>query len=160
MATDLGELEPSLDVELGGTIDPANHPVGTLDRINLLRRAVDAFNAETAQSFFLTGTTLDRDANAVEKRALVLFAVHIYVSGKAVDSSGSAIVHSNVAGRTDLSGVEFALAKRRKEIREQLDVVMARLIDAGVSGEVVAQELGETLDLAVARPNPALGWYW
>lgn len=159
-ATDLGELEASLNVEVGGNVtDP--QPIGSLDLINLLLRAVDAFNGETAQAFSVTGTLLDREASPVEKRALVLFAVLIYLSGRAVDESGSAIVHSNVAGRTDLSGVEFALAKRRKEVREQLDVVLKRLTEAGVAGEVLAEELGETRDLAVARPSlMSPGWYW
>jgi len=158
-ATDLGELEVSLNVELGGSM--SEEPVGSLDMINLLQRAVDAFNGETAQAFSVTGTVLDREASPVEKRALVLFAVLIYLSGRAVDESGSAIVHSNVAGRTDLSGVEFAMAKRRKELREQLDVILSRLTTAGVAGEVAAAELGETQDLAVSRSfllQPS--WYW
>ena len=159
MATDLGELEVALNVEVGGSM--SEQPIGSLDLINLLQRAVDAFNGETAQAFSIIGTLLDREASPVEKRALVLFAVHIYLSGQAVDHSGSAIIHSNVAGRTDLSGVEFALAKRRKEIREQLDLVMTRLTTAGVAGEVAAQELGETRDLATARPwSLQPGWYW
>lgn len=145
MSTDLGELQGALDVETGSAL-------GALDLIKLLKAGVEAFNGEACRAFAVTGTTLDREATAVEKRALVLFATVAYLNQQAVAASEVAVVHSNVAGRTDLSGVEFAISKRRNEVRIQLDRVLDRLTSTGIHGEVVAQELGETLDLAGTLP--------
>lgn len=158
--TDLGELEPYLNVELGGGVAAASQPVGTLDRINLLKAGVAAFNAETANTFTLTGVELDRDANDIEKRLIVLFAAWAWVRGRALDSSTQAIVHSNVAGRTDLSGIELGLAKRAKEWREEINLLLPRLTDPAIMGAVHAEELGETLDLAVNPPSSLSPWTW
>jgi hypothetical protein len=59
--------------------------------------------------------------------------------------SRQAIIHSNVAGRTDLSGIEFALGKRRKELLEQIAALLAQLNAGSAVSEVFAEELGETL---------------
>lgn len=161
MATDLGELEPFLNVELGGGVEEASQPVGTLDRINLLRAGVAAFNAEAPTAFsYGLGTKLDRDANDVEKRLVVLFAAWAWVRGRALDSSANAIVHSNVAGRTDLSGLELGLAKRAKEWREEINMLLDRLTSPAVMGEVHAEELGETKDIATAVATRLSPWLW
>lgn len=158
MATDLGDLEKALGRELGDIFTAEE--MASLDLIDLLERGVDALNGEGVQEFVLTGTTLDRTATMVEKRAIVLMAAEIYVRGKAVGSSGDAIVHSNVAGRTDLSGIEFAMAKRAKEIRERLTPILERIQMGGVVSEVTAQELGETLEVGLTRPVLTLSSYW
>lgn len=155
--TDLGALEPFLNVELGGGVAADSQPVGTLDRINLLRAGVEAFNAEAPMTFTLTGTTLDRDATAVERRLIVLFAAWAWVRGRALDTSTQAIVHSNVAGRTDLSGIELGLAKRTKEWRDEIDNLLQRLLEPAIMGDVHAEEMGETKDLTMnPTPPPSL----
>lgn len=159
MATDLGELEPYLNVELGGGVASSTQPVGTLDRINLLKAGVAAFNAEAPVQFELSyGTQLDRDATALEKRLIVLFAAWAWVRGRALDSSTQAIVHSNVAGRTDLSGIELGLAKRTKEWREEIDRLMPLLTQPVVDADTHAEELGETKDFTAVNPIPFPYW--
>jgi hypothetical protein len=161
VATDLGELEPLLNVELGGGVTAASQPVGTLDRINLLKAGVAAFNAEAPLEFeFASGTRLDREATAVEKRLIVLFSAWAWVRGRALDTSGDAIVHSNVAGRTDLTGIELGLAKRTKEWRDDIDRLLSRLTEPAIAKEVLAEELGETKDVLLTRPYPYPTGYW
>jgi hypothetical protein len=156
----LGELEPYLNVELGGGVAAASQPVGTLDRINLLKAGVAAFNAEAPTIFTLTGVTLDREATDLEKRLIVLFSAWAWVRGRALDTSTTAIVHSNVAGRTDLSGIELGLAKRTKEWREDIDRLLPRLLEPAIMSDVHAEELGESKDF-VLNPSPSIyPWIW
>lgn len=157
--TDLGDLEPFLNVELGGGVTAASQPVGTLDRINLLKAGVLAFNAEAPWQFaFGVGTKLDREATETEKRLLVLYAAWAWVRGRALDTSTDAIVHSNVAGRTDLSGIELGLAKRTKEWRLDIDALLPRLTEPAIARDVVAEELGETKDFSLSNPYPYPYW--
>jgi len=158
--TDLGSLDPQLEEELGGEgLAP-----DALRRMNLLRNAVAAFNGATANSFDLTGTTLDREATPIEGRAVVLVAALMYLRGKAIEASGMAIRHTNVAGTTDLQGLWKSLEVRIKSLRDELCAVMERLTDPAIAGEVVAAELGETKDLLTKRPLLPMfgwdGWWW
>lgn len=160
MATDLGELEPLLNVELGGGVAADSQPVGTLDRINILKAGLAAFNAEAPFSFSLSGTRLDREATDVEKRLIVLFSAWAWVRGRALDTSTQAIVHSNVAGRTDLSGIELGLSKRTKEWRVDIDKLLERLNQPAIMEDVTAAELGETKDLVATTPISLYPWIW
>ena len=160
--TDLGELEPFLNVELGSGVTAASQPLGTLDRINLLKAGVEAFNAEAPMYFTLTGVKLDRDATAIERRLIVLFSAWAWVRGRALDTSTQAIVHSNVAGRTDLSGIELGLSKRSKEWRADIDALLPRLLEPAVMNDVHAEEMGETRNLIMnPTPPPSIfPWIW
>ena len=160
-ATDLGDLEPFLNVELGGGVTAASQPVGTMDRINLLKAGVLAFNAETPWEFsYASGTRLDREATQTEQRLLVLYAALAWVRGRALDTSNNAIVHSNVAGRTDLTGIELGLAKRTKEWRDEINWLMTRLTEPSIARDVHAEELGDTKDISTTRPYPFPIPYW
>jgi len=145
--TDLGDLEPRLLRELGGV---AFAPV-FMDRIDLLVSAVETVNGEASKIFELTGTTLDREANGLERRALVLEAAKTYLRGKALGASEGAISHSNVAGRTDLTQIARFYGERYKEVCDELDALYDRLRDAAIAGEVVANELGETKEVVINR---------
>lgn len=149
MATDLNALVSQLKIETGGTLT-------TSTLLDLLVNGVGLYNADGPQSFAVTGTLLDRDATDLEKRAIVLFAAVGYLGQRAVAESENAIVHSNVAGRTDLGGVEWALSKRRKEILDdQLGPLMERLKSVAVCGDVYAAEIGESLDeITKVRVSP------
>lgn len=140
MATDLNELRDSLNVQTGKTLTSEE-----LDE--LLVEAVPVYNAEASSTFTLNGMVLDRDATDLEKRALVLLAVEVYLDRKVIEWSLKAVSHSNVAGKTDLSSIEWALSKRRAENREKkIDPLMARIRSLGVISEVVAEELSESAD--------------
>jgi hypothetical protein len=146
--TDLGLLDSQLEEELGGEdLSPS-----ALRRMNLLINSVPDFNAATALSFTLTGTTLDREATPIESRALVLFAALKYLRGMALQSAGMALSHTNVAGRTDTSGQPRAYERRIDSVELRLAAVMERLTDHAIAGEVVAAELGETKDILTTRP--------
>lgn len=157
MPTDLGSLEPQLKVEIGET-------VSFLDRMNLLRQSVPAFNGMVPRPFALSGTTLERDATPLEARTLVVISAWLHAKGKYAESADQAIVHSNAAGRTDLTGVTKAWENRIADYEQQLGIgvssgvrvqgigLIARLSADGVDSETTAAELGETKDIVANRP--------
>jgi hypothetical protein len=145
MATSLTELEPALDIETGKQLSPT-------DLDDLLVHGLGLFNAEASRPFSVSSMVLDRDPTDVERRALVLFSLLGYLNQEIVKATLEAVVVSNVAGRTDMKSIEWALNKRRNELRDMIDRVMGRLTSVGVFGEVVAAELGETKDMATTWP--------
>ena len=154
MATDITGLVSRFEAEVGYD-DELSLP----NLIQFLKLAVTDFNSEAPTGFTLTGTTLDRDATALEQTLIVLMALNIYLRGEAVKWSKLAIVHSNVAGRTKLDGVEFALAKRRTELGKDITAKLSQLTEAGVVAGVAAAELGETLAYAPPHNNPLMPPY-
>ncbi len=138
MATDLGNLADQLDLELA-------HEVDYPGLIELLQGAVTYVNAAIPMAFTLTGTTLDRTASPLEQALLMLYAMLIHLRSESIRWSKVAIVHSNVAGRTKIDGVEFALSKRANDIRAEIANIIALLGQSDIIGDVAAQELGETL---------------
>lgn len=138
MATDLRDLRPRLDIDTGSKLSPEK-----LDE--LLIHGVELFNAETSQIFTVTGSLLDRDANPLEKRCITMFSLLGYLDEQIVNASENAVVVSNVAGRTELANLEWALGKRRTELRDRIDAVLSRLTSFGVNSEVSCEEIGQSL---------------
>jgi hypothetical protein len=167
--TDLGTLEPQLATEIGATAD-------FLERMKFLLAAVPAFNGMVPRPFDLFGTQLDRFATPIEARALVVVAAWLHAKHIQMESAANAIVHSNVAGRTDLTGVYKAWGSRialyENELGIGVDVAGARvqtqtlglitkLNVAAIEGETVANELGETRTILAQRPMFWSDWpYW
>ncbi len=152
MATDLGDLADQLDLELA-------HEVTYPDLIELLQGAVTYVNSSAPKSFTLSGTTLDRVATPLEQALLILYAILIHLRSESIRWSKVAIVHSNVAGRTKIDGVELALAKRAQDIRADILGLLQQLTELGVVGDVAAAELGETLPYAFPYRNPLVPPY-
>lgn len=145
--TDISTLIELLDLEVGsGELDS-----GSL--LSLLKAGVAAFNNEAVDEFVLDDVILDREADSMESRAIMLWALYIYLRGESNRASKSAIRISNPAGTTDIKNVEWAFAKRMREVKElELDPLMDRIKQRGVIREVVAEELGETKDVAALMP--------
>lgn len=137
-ATDLKNLRARLNIDTGAQLADE-----LLDE--LLIHGLSLFNGETSQIFAATGTVLDREATAVEQRAIVLYSVLGYLNRQILPATENAVVISNVSGRTDLSNIEWALNKRRTETLAMIKTVMQRIISHGVNSEVNATELGQTL---------------
>lgn len=155
-ATSLLALIPNLDIEIGrGSFPEA-------ELTTFLLAGVRKANARLPAQFGLTGTTLSRAPSAIEAELIVLFSVIAWLDGESVKQSSNAITLSNPAGRTDLRGVEFALAKRKKELlQDQIAALLKELEDGGIIAEVAANELGETKELTGRLPYfwyPWNGW--
>ena len=145
--TDLSDLIDHLDLEVGSGLLTQEQLEG------LLKSGVVQYNAFAVQAYTLSGAlglTLDRDASAQDAVAILLWALYVYLKGESSRASRSAVVVSNPAGRTDMKNVEWALAKRAKELHdERLMPLMKRINMPAVAGEVSANELGDTKDLSL-----------
>lgn len=145
--TDISTLVEALDLEVGfGELDSS-----TL--LNLLKAGVAAYNNEAVNEFVLDDVILDREADSMESRAILLWALYIYLRGETNRASKTAIKISNPAGSTDVKNVEWAFAKRMKEVKElELIPLMRRIQDRGVVGEVSANEISEVADYTALSP--------
>jgi hypothetical protein len=141
--TDLTELRALLDIETGKMLEPA-------DRDEILVEGLTTFNANIPRPFEIVDEmTVDRDMTDREKRAYVLWCAVMFFDMESTRWSLRAVKHRNAAGSTDMTGVEFALAKRRKELFEQqLTPILQELRSEAVVSETKVQELGETLEFA------------
>lgn len=162
MATDLLAMTDALNIELGGSFNVPK-------LAEYLKHGVSVFNARAARAFSLADdTTLDRDATELEKRLLVLCAVIGYLDGRMIAESLNAFKVRSPAGATDLTGIEFALAKRRKELTDpeqgEVPYLFDRLNASAIEGEIETKELGETRDLTLVTTLqvsfPPWYWYW
>jgi hypothetical protein len=164
MATNIEELVPNVMV----AIDPENTGIiSTEIAKNYLRAAVLPFNSLTAREFSITADVLDRDARSLEKRALIILAVREWLLAKSREYSLLAIKHSNVAGSTNLTGIEFATAKRVKELEavnilmtSELGHVLRRLSQAGVMAGGGVSNLIHEESVGPVPPGPWWGGVW
>lgn len=150
--TDLSELLPLLSIQLDNIVQESK-------MLDLLKSAVVRYNAVVSGSLVADDTLLDRDIEDEDKQLLVLFSVLNWLDGVVIRESFNAITISNPAGRTKLDGVEFALAKRRKELLDsQVNELINKIKSRAVVGETSAHELGETRELAPDGTNPMPIW--
>ena len=152
MATSIGELTSHFLMEVGDEVTPPEARA-------FLMASVQAYNAFAHVAFGLAGDPpiLDRDADDLEKRALVLMAVRIWLNKNARKYSLLALKHTNVAGSTNITGVEFALAKRVREMLEQeLAPLLKRLTNDGVIAGTGSSEINPSA-LGVTDISPGIG---
>jgi hypothetical protein len=151
MATSIGELTSHFLIEVDDVTPPEARA--------FLMASVQAYNAMACWAFSISGDPpmLDRDADDLEKRALVLMAIRIWLAKNSRKYSLLAFKHSNVAGSTNLTGVEFALAKRIREMLEQeLGPLLKRLTNEGVIAGTGSAEVSLSL-LGVPDISPGIG---
>lgn len=150
---DIGELTTSLDVKVGGVLEEPALQVLLID-------AVGTFNAYAPQEVGIAGTTLDRELSSRESYLLVMLAYATYLRGLHLQTTMTAVVHTNVAGRTDLTNIP----KNVKELRaEASDEIMAAIkaLSGSVSGAgIQVHELGATLWRSGWTGSTGPYWYY
>lgn len=128
--------------------------------VALLRAGMVKYNGDVPNGRVLAGTILDDTPTLDEQMYLCLCALHTFLLGRMIESSEQGISVSNVAGKTDLSGIELAFAKRRTEVEKLMDKLLVGIRTLAVASDVRQRELGETLDIArVQVLYPVIG-YW
>lgn len=148
---DVGDLTPALDAETG-------FQLGDDRLLELLIEASKTFNAYAVQQVGLTGTTYDRELSWREQRLIVLFAMSTWLRGEEVKASMTAIVHTNVAGRTDLKDVPKRLHELREGSTAEMTAILTEIGNRDVIAGIQAHELGATKDLTVLGMRPV--WLW
>jgi hypothetical protein len=150
---DIGDLTTSLDVEVGGVLEEPELQV-------LLINAVGTFNAYAPQQIMLAGTTFDRELTAGERRLLVLLAYATYLRGLHLQTTMAGIVHTNVAGRTDLTNIPKNVKELRALASEEILATIGALSGQMSGAGVQVHELGATLS---GPGSTYFGWprpYW
>jgi hypothetical protein len=149
---DIGELTTSLDVKVGGILEEPALQVLLID-------AVGTFNAYAPQQVDLTGTTFSRDLSSRESYLLVMLAYATYLRSLHLQSTMTAVVHTNVAGRTDLTNIPKHVKELRAEASDEILAAIAAISGQGSGVGIQVHELGATL-----RGGPYFGgWpmpYW
>lgn len=142
--TDIGELTPALDAETGFQLEDPRLQ-------ELLVEATKTFNAYAAMQVSLDGSTYDRELSPKEQRLIVLFALSVWLHGEEVKAAMTAIVHTNVAGRTDLKDIPKNLRALREGTTAELQAILGEIGSGGMSGitsGIQAHELGATLNVS------------
>ena len=137
MALDIGELTPMLDQETGFALSDAQ-------LLDLLIVAVDTFNAWAIQTVGVTGTTFDRAISNREHRLIVLFALATYLRGKESVAAITAVIHTNVAGRTDLTEIPKHLRELRRTISDEIRGILDEIGGRVGVADIQVHELGAT----------------
>lgn len=148
---DIGDLTPALDLETG-------FELGDPRLLEMLIVATGTFNAWAPQTVGLSGTTFDRELTYREQRLIVLFATASYLHGEAVKAAKTAVIHTNVAGRTDLTDISKNLATLRKGNSDEIVGTLEELTMVGAVQDIQAHELGATLAFATSWPRSPF-WY-
>ena len=119
---------------------PLAREMGDTDSSNLYYSSDKLFSAindslpETSerhptQQFVAVGSGatayISPEPNAVDQRLIVLFAALILTRGEIQKSARTAIIHSNPAGRTDLSRVTDALEKAAERLESKIEKILA-----------------------------------
>jgi hypothetical protein len=150
---DVGDLTTSLDVEVGGTLEEPELQV-------LLINAVGTFNAYAPQQVGLSGTTYDRELSAGESRLMVLLAYATYLRGLHLKSTITAVVHTNVAGRTDLTNIPKNVKELRALASDEILATIGLIAGQGSGAGIQVHELGATLGLPRSIAGPWPYWYY
>ena len=148
MPTDLGTLERHLGYQTGLTLT-------SYELQQLLIHAVPIFNTYAMVPVTVSGITLDRTLDDIEIQIMVLSAALLFLDQKIVEWSLNAVVHSNVAGRTDLTTIQEALRNQRDNIAKALKNLADILANGGIAAEIYVTELGELKPYATSPPT-----YW
>lgn len=148
---DVGQLTPALDVETGFQLEDEQ-------LLEMLINATKTFNAYAVTQVGLAGTTYDRALTAREQRLIVLFALSMWLRGEEVKAAMTAIVHTNVAGRTDLKDIPKNLRALRELTTDEMTAILAEIGNRDVIAGIQAHELGATKDLTVGSMRPV--WLW
>lgn len=133
---EFGELMFQLDMMSGKTLeDPL--------LLDLLQAGIKTFNAYAPQQIGLIGRDFDRVPSAKEQQCIVYFALNLYLFGEQVNAARAAVIHSNAAGKTDLSKSPGEIRAAREAILTTVGEIMGSIEGGAISA--AAAELGETL---------------
>jgi hypothetical protein len=128
-----------------GDEDPANY----LFTDNILRdtkipAGIGRLNMEYPQRFVITGTGDDAiispEPAANEITLICLYTVLAILDGEISKNAQRALVITDPAGRTDMTGIVAGLREQRKNIREELDREIKKADIYGASGESEVSE--------------------
>ena len=123
------DLMPALSREMGDT-DASNYYYSTDQLFSAINDGVQELNRRSYKQEFSVVSSGDTayfspDPSQLEQRLIVLCSALVLTEGEIQKAARNAVIHSNVAGKTDLTGPpEWLLA-----IRDRLDRQITQAID-------------------------------
>ena len=145
------DLMAPLSRQVGDT-DSSNYHYSTDQLFSAINDGYAELNRRGyKQQFSVTGSGDNAyfvpDPSKEEQRLLVLCSALVLIEGEIAKSSRNAVIHGNVAGRTDLTVVPLALSSLRdrldKQVTETIDRLSQRTSSTSVDGQTLIE--GEEL---------------
>jgi len=150
----LSNLVAPLSREMG---DPDYEYYTSTQIQNALSDSIGDFNEETVTDQYSasgsgTAEELSTTPGTTDKRLIVLFAALVLVRGEIAKAARNAIIHSNPAGRTDLSKMVDSLEAQAERIEEKIERVRLTRGQTEVEKEASSEDWGVELK---GRPSEA-----
>ncbi len=145
----LTSLMPQLAREVGD-VDTTNLYYISNQLFSALNDGVDDFNEEALTQQYSKANTGDSETISPtppleDRRLIVFYAALALTRGEIAKSARAAIIHSNPAGRTDLTGVVEALEALAERIEEKIEKVKLNRRQVAVEKEVTDEPWGVEL---------------
>lgn len=127
MAIKLTSLMPALAREMGD-VDTSNLYYNANQLFSALNDGIEDANSEAIKQQYSKSGTGDAEEvsptpSEVDKRLIILYAALALTRGEIAKAARSSIIHSNPAGRTDLSKVVDALEHQAERLEEKIEKI-------------------------------------
>jgi len=157
----LTTLRSQLAREMGDT-DTSNVYYDDTQRLNALVDGVDDYNENaTTQQYEKSGSgesvEISPTPSTEDQRLIVLHGALALTHGEIAKSARTAIIHSNPAGRTDLSRVTEALEAFAERLEEKIEKIRVRRRNFAVEKEVKSTDFGVELKGKPSGEAEAIG---
>lgn len=157
----LTSLMGALAREMGDT-DTSNLYYEANNLFSALNDAIDSYNEEAiTQQFSKSGSgdseTISPTPSNTDKKLIVLYAALELTRGEIAKSARNAIIHSNPAGRTDLSKMVDALELQAERLEEKIEKIRLQRGQTEVEKEADSEDWGVELKGKPTKEAEALG---
>jgi len=147
--------------EMGDT-DTSNLYYGANNLFSALNDAIEEYNSEAViQQFSKSGSgdseTISPTPSDDQKKLLILYAALILARGDIAKAARNAIIHSNPAGRTDLSKMVDALEHQAERLEEKIEKIRLQVQQTEVEKEAGSEDWGVELKGRPTKAAEAIG---
>lgn len=152
----LNTLIAPLAREMGDT-DSSNYYYTSSQLFSALNDSIDSYNEEAiTQQYSKSGSgdseTISPDPSNTDKKLIVLYAALELTRGEIAKAARNAVIHSNPAGRTDLTGIVEALEAQAERLEEKIEKIRVLRGQTEVEKEADSEDWGVELK---GRPTEA-----
>lgn len=142
------DLMPPLAREVGD-VDNSNIYYGADQLFSAINDGLNDFNNQVPdQQYSVIGSGnsayFSPDPSIEDKRLIVLFAALCLMRGDFLKAARSAIIHSNPAGKTDMSRIPDALGKQIDRVQNKIDELLDKRSRQLTEEESIGKELKST----------------
>lgn len=145
-----------------GDVDTSNLYYNANQLFSALNDAIGDLNEEAInQQYSASGSgnaeTISPTPGRTDKRLLVFYAALVLTRGEIAKAGRNAIIHSNPAGRTDLSKMVDALEHQAERLEEKIEKILVLRRQTEVEKEAETEDWGVELKGRPKEKAEALG---